>query len=284
MQGIDISSYQAGINLNAVPFDFCIVKVTQGDSWNDKCCPGFVSTLKNMQKPFGVYHYVGGSSVEAEAQHFVQKCIALDVIGKGVLILDWEEIQNQHFGDTAYLTGLTKRVIELTGIPPIIYSSKAYFPWGVAKDLNCGTWVAQYASEKPTGYQKSPWNESMYDCTIRQYSANGKLSGWNGYLDLDKAYISEVQWAKYANPGSKPATSFDVAKAAFDTIRGKYGSGLARRNALGTHYTEVQAKVNELYKKANDTIKGKYGNGQGRRNALGSDYDAVQYIVNEILK
>ena len=39
---------------------------------------------------------------------------------------------------------------------------------------------------------------------------------------------------------------FDVDAAARAVIRGEYGTGAARRNALGTHYDEVQRRVNEI--------------------------------------
>lgn len=39
---------------------------------------------------------------------------------------------------------------------------------------------------------------------------------------------------------------FDVDAAARAVIRGEYGTGAARRNALGAHYEEVQRRVNEM--------------------------------------
>lgn len=39
---------------------------------------------------------------------------------------------------------------------------------------------------------------------------------------------------------------FDVDAATRAVIRGEYGTGAARRNALGAHYDEVQRRVNEL--------------------------------------
>ena len=43
-------------------------------------------------------------------------------------------------------------------------------------------------------------------------------------------------------------------------------------------------KINDLYAEANDVIKGSYGNGTDRRDALGDEYGIVQYIVNNMLE
>ena len=106
---------------------------------------------------------------------------------------------------------------------------------------------------------------------------------------------------------SATTPSSDISKKsteelAREVIAGKYGNGEARRNALGSRYSEVQAKVNEILNSNNKpttpttpsnptpsvdiltmvkkTIRGDYGNGEARRKALGSNYDEVQRQVN----
>ncbi|MCI9000947.1 MAG: hypothetical protein HFJ26_08760 [Clostridia bacterium] len=85
-----------------------------------------------------------------------------------------------------------------------------------------------------------------------------------------------------------------------EVIAGKYGTGEARKQALGSLYKEVQARVNEILlgkkttspKKSNETIAneviaGKWGNGSDRKTRLtqaGYDYNAVQKIVNKKLR
>ena len=39
-----------------------------------------------------------------------------------------------------------------------------------------------------------------------------------------------------------------VEEEAWSTIRGNYGNGAARKEALGSRYDEIQAKVNEFYR------------------------------------
>lgn len=96
---------------------------------------------------------------------------------------------------------------------------------------------------------------------------------------------------------SAPATD-DVDDLARRVIAGEFGNGAARKAALGDHYAEVQARVNEMLGAggsggssgsadidvlARAVIRGDYGNGAERKRRLGSLYGAVQARVNEIL-
>ena len=87
-----------------------------------------------------------------------------------------------------------------------------------------------------------------------------------------------------------------VDELAKEVIAGKYGNGEARKKALGSRYSEVQARVNEILNSSNSTtnnnsnyelltlvrktIRGDFGNGEARKKALGSRYSEVQKQVN----
>ena len=58
---------------------------------------------------------------------------------------------------------------------------------------------------------------------------------------------------------------FDIDAAALDVIRGKYGNGQARKDALGADYEMIQKRVNEMYK------SGKFGDGTNTDNNSSSD-------------
>lgn len=200
MQGIDISVWQAGIDLSKVPCDFVIVKATQGTWYVSESCDMQVQQTISLGKLLGFYHYVDGSGAQAEADFFVDNCAGY--FGKGIPCIDWEEDSNSAWGDTGYLKRLVQRVIDRTGVKPLIYAQSSAFPWDVAQTLNCGAWVAQYADNNTTGYQDSPWNEGAYGCAIRQYSSHGRLEGYSGNLDIDKAYMNADGWAKYVGATS----------------------------------------------------------------------------------
>ena len=79
-----------------------------------------------------------------------------------------EKEQNSQWGNTSYLKQVAQRIIERTGIPPMIYVQQSSMSpvVTIAKELNCGLWIAQYANNNSTGYQSTPWNEGSYSCAF----------------------------------------------------------------------------------------------------------------------
>lgn len=258
MNGIDIASYQSGIDLTVVPCDFVIIKATQGTGYVNPDCDRAYQQAKRAGKLRGTYHYVGGGNAVAEADYYINNIKGY--LKDGLLAIDWEAEQNSAWGNEAYLEQLVRRVIERTGIKPLIYSMASRYAQvaAVAKKLDCGLWIAEYADMNPTGYQTHPWREGAYACAIRQYASTGRLNGWGGNLDLNIAYMTREQWAKYVNPGGKPAAAPAPSKPAApakksedtiaaEVIAGKWGNGSDRVNRLraaGYDPAKVQAKVN----------------------------------------
>lgn len=298
LNGIDIASYQTGIDLSVVPLDFAIVKATQGTGYKNPDYARAISQVLGAGRLGGAYHYVAGGNAQAEADHFVD--VVGGNVGRVVLAIDWEQGDNSAWGDVAYLDSVVARVIERTGVKPLIYCSQSVVAsiQGIATALDCGLWVAQYANMNQTGYQERPWNEGAYACAIRQYSSAGRLDGWAGNLDLDKFYGDRAAWAKYAAATSTPTAPADPLagktneQLAVEVIAGAYGDGDARKAALGSRYDAVQAIVNQRLadplagksdeQLAREVIAGKYGDGNARRQALGARYDAVQSKVNQM--
>lgn len=200
LNGIDISSYQSGIDLTVVPCDFVIIKATQGTGYVNPDCDRAYQQAKRAGKLRGTYHYVGGGNAVAEADYYVNNIKGY--IKDGLLAIDWEAEQNGAWGNEAYLEQLVRRVIERTGVKPLIYSMASRYAQvaAVAKKLDCGLWIAEYADMNPTGYQAHPWREGAYACAIRQYTSTGRLNGWGGDLDLNLAYFDRDAWKRYANP------------------------------------------------------------------------------------
>ena len=301
LNGIDIASYQAGIDLIKVPGDFAIVKATQGTSYVNPYCNAQYASAKKAGKLVGLYHYAGGSGAVAEADYFLKNIE--NYIGEAVLVLDWERYQNSAYNKNmvAYCKAWLDRIYEKTGVRPLIYMSQSVtnaYDWSsVAK--NYGLWVARYADNAATGYK----NTSAYGKVgaweypaIFQYTSNGKLSGWSGRLDLNIAYMDKTAWGKYAAgdhekiqeaPKNQTPTG-SVLELAAGVMAGKYGTGEDRKKALGSKYDEVQALINHIAGAsiatlAKETIAGKYGNDDLRKKVLGPKYDAVQASVNKLL-
>lgn len=300
MNGIDINNWQNGINLDAVPYDFIIAKATQGKTYVSPDCARQVEQARARGKLFGVYHYIDGSGAIGEADFFIDNI--KNWVGEGMLCLDWESNQNSAWGNEDYLRQVAQRVIDRTGIPPVIYVQQSRMAQvkPIADALNCALWIAQYANMNATGYQDSPWNEGAYSCAIRQYSSCGRLSGYSGNLDLNKAYMDAAAWKKYANPSGgasapSPAPSKPSASApSGSTLDLVYHivtnniNGDARRGYCGSRYDEVQGFINDTHDASASTLAkwiraGKYGNNPVRQTvieACGGKYREAQDIIN----
>lgn len=292
LNGIDIASYQAGLDFSKVPCDFAIIKATQGTGYTNPDCVRAVEQAMSLGKGVGVYHYISGGNAVAEANFFINSI--LNWIGKVMICLDWELDQNSAWGDESYLEQVINQVIARTGVPPMIYAPASRYNQvaEVAKRHNCGLWIAQYADMNPTGYQNTPWNEGAYTCAIRQYSGSGRLNGWNGDLDLDKFYGSLDDFRKYygssSSAPSKPSTSGPsgtTLQLATWTMEGQYGNGADRKKNLGSRYDEVQNFIDHIASAdvstlVNEVYAGMYGDGLTRQTVLGSRYDEVQGAIN----
>ena len=305
MNGIDISAWQGdkNIDLAKVPYDFCIVKATEGTDYKNRYFAAHCDKVLSRKKLLGVYHYANSGDPQKEADYFLAYC--KKYIGKAILILDWEAKNNPQFGknDLEWCLKWCNYVYQKTGIKPLIYIQKSAM--NAVKKAGYGLWVAQYPDYERTGYQEHPWNEGAYNCLIRQYTSAGKLSGYSGSLDLNKAYISAASWNKLAGKAKKTSASTTVKKSvntlAKEVLAGKWGNGVDRKSRLtkaGYDYSKVQAAVNKLVKAsqmtqdkiinavAHEVIIGKWGNGQeriDRLKAAGYDSGRVQKRVNELL-
>lgn len=305
MNGIDISNYQNGINLDVVPCDFVICKATEGTYYVNPDCDRAYQQAKKNGKCLGVYHYANGGDVQAEADFFINNC--KNYIGEAILVLDWEKQNNPTFGknDFIWVKSWLDYVYSKTGVKPLLYISKSLMS-GFMNIGDYGKWIAQYANNTPTGYQDEPWNESAYSCAIRQYTSTGRLNGYSGNLDLNKFYGDREAWNKYAaKSGStvtKPSDATPVKKTneqiAQEVINGKWGNGDDRKNRLtqaGYDYSTIQSIINQKLQPAKksvdeiakEVLAGKWGNGQARINAItkaGYNYNEVQAKVNKMLK
>ena len=282
MKGIDISNWQRGFDLGVARPEFVIVKATEGLTFIDKCCDGFVQDAINLGIPFGYYHFARSNSAEAEAAFFYEQ--TKGYTGKGIPVLDLE-VPNGN----AWAEAFCKKFYELSGVKPWFYASSDYINnrgYGTTwiKE-NCGLWIAGYP-KKRTSYPESAKCPYRHDgWTLAAWQFTDCLATGGMEVDASFFYGDKTAWNRYAS-GDGQASATDSASTlelATKVINGEYGTGTARRDALGSRYNEVQAKVNDLYAKANDVIEGKYGNGQTRKEKLGSEYTIVQRIVNDIL-
>lgn len=125
---------------------------------------------------------------------------------------------------------------------------------------------------------------------------------WNDFVAMVKAHLDgksvAVESVTFVEPKPKTKTIDQLAQ---EVIDGKHGSGDVRKKALGSNYSAVQSRVNDLLgakqkpkaskpkptksidQLARETIQGIHGSGESRKKALGSNYNKVQDRVNVIL-
>ena len=307
MRGIDVSRWN-GWPFNAVTekaykeSDFVICKATQGTSYQyTQYFKKAIDRAIADGKLVGAYHYASGQGTPVqEADYFVS--IVKPYLGKIVLALDWENGYNKAWGNTTWAKKFIDRVKSKTGIQCFLYTGMT----GIKQCTNVATeaplWFAGYPTTAstwsvpawPTRYNISPYKAY----TIWQYTSGGGI-------DRNTTKMTKADWNKYAGaksttPTTKPTTtpttkpSTDISKLTtlqlvYNTMKGMYGTGTARKNALGKRYSEVQSMINHINRAlvgtlAKEVIQGKYGNGDTRKVVLGKRYDAVQKKVNQMAK
>lgn len=103
-----------------------------------------------------------------------------------------------------------------------------------------------YTSE--SGYGGSAfWNST-------RKNNNGRWGLGSGYTFrgcIVNPVIGDVHYVAPAQPTD--TVSGDIDQLARDVIRGKYGNGEARKKALGSRYSEVQARVNQILRGKSST-------------------------------
>ena len=169
-------------------------------------------------------------------------------------------------------------------------------------------WAAYYLNQNGWGIERmvshndarTLWGGTTHTDPIPYFTRWGYSWGWfkskvASYMKDDGASVETPDASGGASAPEAPTESVEVLAAA--VMRGEYGSGQARRDALGGRYDEVQAYVNRVYygidspasapvqttaQLAAAVMRGEYGSGQARRDALGSRYDEVQAYINRV--
>ena len=196
---IDISNWQGGINLPALlpNVDGVVCKATEGTTFIDPYCDGWVQQCINAGKSWGFYHFASSESASEEAEFFVRNCQGY--FRNGIPILDWEG--NQSVG---WVNAFVAKVHSLTGVWPWIYGNPWRFNQG-GVEPNCARWVAEYPSvTSPSFDMAESWEcpEAEGNVVAWQFCSDGRVSGYNGNLDLSLFYGTENQWRAYALGGN----------------------------------------------------------------------------------
>lgn len=307
LNGIDVSSNQPANICSLVDYDFAIVKATgnpPGYAWDYKneYMERQAGDVLERGKLLGFYHFTYGlEDAKREAKLFADA--VKPYIGEALLAIDYEGPAVDNAG-RKWLVGLCREVKRLTGITPLVYASSSVISsqgliHTLVNENNIGLWSANYwsGSEPIYGYSYAD-NRLVNDCpeaAIWQYTGTGILPGYDGYLDLDCAYMDGAGWGAYASGGGADSADMpDAGKTPMElaeaVIRGDYGTGRERREKLGDDYGAVQAIVDiklgyepisdDVKQAADMVIAGRYSNGLKRAALLGPAYQHIQQEVD----
>lgn len=293
MHGIDISSWQADLDLASVDVDFCIVKATQGTSYVNPSCDKHIQQAISKKIKWGFYHFADGGDARKEATFFYQNCSGYS--GKGIPVLDYEIYTSD---DAKWCETFIDEYYRLSNVWLMLYISASRCPnfaksWIPAK---CGLWVAGYPQDfnawtnTDMPYSVAPWEF----CAIWQFTSSLRLRGYAANLDGNIAFMDAAAWDKYASAkktseSTKVQPKLSYKDLVLEIYLGEWGNGADRKRMLenaGYNYETAQSMVNDYDDMADQVIKGLWGNGWNRKTALeshGYDYNTVQAIVNRKL-
>ena len=253
MNGIDIASYQKGIDLAKVECDFVIIKATEGISYINPYYDKWIQQAQKLKKCIGVYHFARPEYNDAikEAQFFYKKTKAM--YGKAIPVLDWESSGKWN---VAWAKKWLDEVYRLSGVKPIFYTYENVensYDWSPVAKAGYALWIAKYRDyEHDRNYDmsragKKPSVKHWKSYVMWQWTSSGRIDGYHGNLDCDIFYGDKAAWNKYAgvklSEASKNTTTSTpkketttkkptIQQAAKDVLAGKYGNGEARTKAL----------------------------------------------------
>ena len=305
-RGIDISAHQGNIDLGALKsqIDFVIIRVGYGVSGTiDDKFKRNADLCKSLGIPFGFYWYSYALNVEGakkEAEHFLNAIAPYKDSYSYGCWFDMEDADGYKRRNGMPSNSTLRQMcaafcekVESAGYYVGVYASASWF----ANQLNGSEltpydkWVAQWPTSGGEQKGLSVSADSKSGMSLWQFTSAGRFSGYNGNLDTNYAYydypslignMPSPEPAPQPTPSSPSGSTLDLV---YNTMKGQYGDGQDRKNALGSRYNEVQDMINHIDQAdantlANEVKAGKYGNGETRKVVLGSRYDEVQNIVN----
>lgn len=215
--------------------DFVIVKATQGTSY--KYTSYFYTMIKKTLadgKLGGAYHYAEGQDATKEADYFIS--IIKDYIGKIILCLDWESIQNKAWGNKTWCTTFINRVKEKTGITCFLYTG-----------IDGCNQNKTLAGRVPLWFAGYPKNENSWTVPTFKYN----LGTWKNYaiwqftsgdekIDRNTTKLTKTEWIKYATSNKTTQTTTKTATVP----------------KTGIDFSKYNGKISNSGKDENSKLKG----------------------------
>ena len=211
IRGIDVSSNQPADICSLVDYDFAIVKATgnpPGYSWNYKnpYMEQQVDDALGKTGCAGLYHFTFGRAAKEEADFFCDT--VADYVGRVMLVIDYEGQATDNGRE--WLRTFAQRIKYRTGVNPVVYASSSVIRdqdlESLAEEEDLSLWSANYWRGYDTvyGYDTSGMKQDIPSSALWQFTSQGVLDGYDGYLDLDLFYGDYDVWQKYCVPSRTP--------------------------------------------------------------------------------
>lgn len=209
LHGIDVASYQTGMNVGDTDGEFVIVKATEGTTYTNPAFSGHVKQTLAAGKKLGLYHFASVGDAKKQADYFLAK--TKPYLGKAMLVLDFESSAVSQ--GVSWAKSWLDYVYSKTGVRPLIYmglSDENRLDWSSVVKANYALWVSQYNNYNlVNGFRPRDLYGSLKhwkSAAIFQYTSSGRLAGWGGNLDFNVFYGDKAAWDKYAGATGKPAS------------------------------------------------------------------------------
>lgn len=272
--GIDISTYQKGINLSKAKSEgvgFAILRAGftgygTGVSKNkDSQFETFYSQCKSLGIPVGAYWFSCATSYDkgkAEAEYMYNNCLK----GKQFEYPIYIDVEDSHWQAKAGKTAVTQAIkgfceyLEAKGYYVGIYANSNWFNnyINTAELTRYDKWLANWSTAKPSSPEAGLWQFGGETNRIRSNKVAGYTVDQN-YAYKDFPAIMKQKglngFSASGNVQSQPSTPAPATKSidelADEVIAGKWGnadstpSRKERLTSAGYNYEQVQNRVNE---------------------------------------
>ncbi len=187
-----------------VDYDFAIVKMSGNPHSDGRGNPlrwDFVNPDAKQQADeayaktglVGLYHFAYGLKDPCEeADFFIAQVEKLGYLGKAMLVVDYEA--DALAMGRSWLASLCRRVHELAGYKPVIYTSGGIIVGQMVESLGYPMWCANYYRSYDLVYDYDTEGMRIYrgceNSVMWQFTSSGRLDGYSENLDLDEFFGS----------------------------------------------------------------------------------------------
>lgn len=188
----------------AVTIDWVIIRVQYGDLYEDKHYQTHISQFQQLGIPINVYAWVRGineADMVKEAEVFYQRAQRFEPC------FWWLDIEERSMAQMVQGTERFRQRLKALGAQKVgaYIGNHVFHPFGYTEEAVRqfdGLWLPTYG--RNLGYYEgaNPTASSSYD--LHQYTSNGRLTGYNGPLDLSRM-ASQKNRLFYT--GGKPSIS-----------------------------------------------------------------------------